>query len=556
MEKAFKKQSKSILMKVEQDQRTLFLHSSFIIIFLFGILGTIVATSLSPTATAQDFDTKLQLVPTLDDPTTIVIPLGQRQLFLDDEDIAEVVQLQRTMHKPDKKGAVIRPDVSQGIRAVQIRMAPIWNPEKQVWQIWDTAGEPNELHAAGYLFSGYYESKDGLHWSKTHVGDLEYHGSSDNNYVSVIMGGRRHRAECIVRDETDPDPNRRYKTLTPNVFRSGNGGYAVSPDGLHWTEISSPGIYAGDEWNLTFDSQEHLFMQYLKRGGKYGRAIWLSTSHDFATWTEPELIFEADDLDQKRGIQRIQARLSDPTFQPLIANNPEVYNIDVYHMNPFRYESRYLAMPAMYHAVGRVPAINNTDGFHVVELVSSRDLKHWTRQGDRHGFIEPSRIGTGAYDLTQIIGPTSAVVHGDELWLYYTGTKTRGAGSLPDGQRPRMESDNAAICLAVLRRDGFVSLEAGMYTALGGPDSGAILTRPFPVPGGKLLVNLEAPQGELLTEVLDKNGQVLARSVLLQGDHPQSEVEWEKGEMEKLTGKVVSLRFTLRDGHFYSYWFE
>jgi len=118
------------------------------------------------------------------------------------------------------------------------------------------------------------------------------------------------------------------------------------------------------------------------------------------------------------------------------------------------------------------------------------------------------------------------------------------------------ESDNAAICLAVLRRDGFVSLEAGMYTALGGPDSGAILTRPFPVPGGKLLVNLEAPQGGLLTEVLDKNGQVLARSVLLQGDHPQSEVEWEKGEMEKLTGKVVSLRFTLRDGHFYSYWFE
>jgi len=141
--------------------------------------------------------------------------------------------------------------------------------------------------------------------------------------------------------------------------------------------------------------------------------------------------------------------------------------------------------------------------------------------------------------------------------VYYTGTKTRGAGSLSDDyEGPKIEPDNAAICLAVLRRDGFVSLEAGMYLELGGPDNGAVLTKPFKVPGAKLLVNLDAPEGELLIEALEQNGDVLARSVPIQGDHPRGEVKWEQGEVAKMAGRVVSLRFTLRSGHFYSYWFE
>ena len=39
----------------------------------------------------------------------LVVPEGERQLFLDDVDIADMQNLTRTMHRPDKKGAVIRP---------------------------------------------------------------------------------------------------------------------------------------------------------------------------------------------------------------------------------------------------------------------------------------------------------------------------------------------------------------------------------------------------------------------------------------------------------------
>jgi hypothetical protein len=464
---------------------------------------------------------------------------GERQLFLDDVDIAKIDNLERTMHKPAKKGAVIRPDTSIGLNAVQIRMAPIWHPEKKVWQLWDCASEPDDLHAAGYFFSGYYESPDGLHWSKIPVGEIEYRGSRDNNFVSVVMGGKRHRCECIVRDETDPDPNRRYKTFTPNVFRVDKGGYAVSPDGIHWTEVSSPGIYAGDEWNLTFDEKEHLFLQYLKRGGKHGRSIWLTTSKDFENWTEPERIFEADDLDQELGIERIKARIADPKMKKQVYNDPDDYNIDVYNMSPFRYESVYLGTPAMYHAVGK-NTINNTDGFHLIELVSSRDLKNWIRQGDREAFIPLSPIGAGAYDTVQMIGPASAVVRGNELWFYYTGFKSRG---------PEYDEQGGAICLAVLRRDGFVSLNAV-------ETEGGVQTKPFAVPGGQLHVNVDAPDGELRVEVLDGDGKVVSRSVPTSGDQPNAEVQWETGDIGALQGKIASLRFTLSKGSLYSYWFQ
>ena len=429
------------------------------------------------------------------------VPAGERQLFLDDVDIGRMENLKRTMHTPTKKGAVIRPDRSMGINSIQIRMAPIWSPKKKVWQLWDCASEPNDLHAKGYFFSAYYDSPDGLHWSRVPVGEIEYRGSRQNNFVSVVMGGKRHRCECIVYDAADPDPNRRYKTLTPNVFNKGRGGYAVSPDGIRWTQTGGAPIISGDEWNLTLDTKKHLFLQYLKRGSKHGRAIWLSTSKDFKNWTKPELSFQADDLDQKLGVKNIKARLADPTMEKHVFNDPKDYKVDVYHMSPFRYESLYLGAPSLYHSTGK-NTMSNTDGFHVVQLVSSRDLKNWTRQGDRKAFIAPSPIGGGAYDTVQILGPASAVVRDKELWFYYTGIRTRGPGYKMSGGA--LGSTGGAICLAVLRRDGFISLDAG-------EKKGTIVTKPFKVPSNRLFVNVDAFKGELRAEVLGKAGNVLAQ---------------------------------------------
>ena len=158
--------------------------------------------------------------------------------------------------------------------------------------------------------------------------------------------------------------------------------------------------------------------------------------------------------------------------------------------------------------------------------------------------------------MTQLIGPSSAVLRGDELWFYYTGLKYRASweyiGPYPDGETvplPGLDRDAGAICLAVLRRDGFVSLNAG-------GDGGTVVTAPFRMSGRALHVNVEAPEGELRVDILDRDGSVVAVSAAIVGDAPRAQVKWQSGDVAGLSGHTVSLRFTLRNADLYSYWLE
>ena len=88
-------------------------------------------------------------------------------------------------------------------------------------------------------------------------------------------------------------------------------------------------------------------------------------------------------------------------------------------MGTFRYESVYIGIPAYYHAVGPAhadpgsPGTWNTDGFHLLKLATSRDMKNWTHVANRSVFIEPSRTDSGAYDTTQMLGPSDVLVRGE-----------------------------------------------------------------------------------------------------------------------------------------------
>ena len=142
----------------------------------------------------------------------------------------------------------------------------------------------------------------------------------------------------------------------------------------------------------------------------------------------------------------------------------------------------------------------------------------------------------------------------DELWFYYTGIadigwppKTGIQAAKKDWKHYR--PDKGAVCLAVLRRDGFVSLDAGQT-------EGTVITKAFTVPGKKLLVNVDALHGEMQVEVLDKDEKIVARSGPLTGDLPREPVKWIEGDIAPLKGQTVSLRFTLRNAKFYSYWLE
>ena len=157
-------------------------------------------------------------------------------------------------------------------------------------------------------------------------------------------------------------------------------------------------------------------------------------------------------------------------------------------------------------------------------------------------FLEPSRLDSGAYDTLTVSAPSQPAVHGDELWFYYLGQKSYAI----IGEELR---DQGAGCLAVLRRDGFMSLDAD-----GG--WGTVTTEPFTSMGARLSVNVDAARGTLRVEVLREDGRVVAESVAISGDHPNAPVRWDRGDIADVIGGTVSLRFRLRDARLYSYWTE
>ena len=115
-----------------------------------------------------------------------------RQLFLDDHLVAKMTGLRRVMHRPHKRGAVIRS--SKLDQTIQTRSVPQWDPVAKLYKLW-VIGIDQQL----------WESRDGLHWVP---------GPPSNMKIMLA-----------VYDRNEPDLSRRYKA--PLL----NRGFAVSPDG-------------------------------------------------------------------------------------------------------------------------------------------------------------------------------------------------------------------------------------------------------------------------------------------------------------------------------------
>ena len=459
------------------------------------------------------------------------IPAGQRQLFLDDNAVAKIEHLKRTLHQPEKRGAVIRS--ANPSQTIQTRTAPVWDPEAKHFKLWVmSTDEPLRI------------STDGLHWTAGPKLNL--------------------RIDHAVYDPHDKDPARRFKAALLNE------GFAVSPDGVQWTKLDLPAIPSNDEGNFSYDPREGLFIHAVKRGGPFGRAVAIATSRDFKTWRDYGVVFHADELDQEIGKRRIAERLANPMLKQTEYNTPEHYSVQIYNMGVFYYEGHYIGLPSIYHHTGKVPPgwpgfeklrlspamkdavgkYGDYTGFYNIQLVTSRDLVHWQRVAERQPILEASPLGAGAYDIQTIIGPSAPVVRDDELWFYYTGIKHYAF--VASGNEPGFDDhypDKGAVCLAVLRRDGFVSLDAGR-------EPGTLLTKPFGLTGTTLHVNVDAKAGELNVTVLDGDGQTVAVSEPVTGNQPHAALRWKSGDLNGVTGKTVSLRLSLRNARLYSFWSE
>ena len=522
---------------------------------------------------------------------------GQHQLFLDDYLIERMEGLKRTMHQPEKKGAVLRPvGATDGIR-VQTASAPVWVPDEGVFKLFYMAFPYEKGNwVTGQIGCALAVSKDRLKWERPTLNQVEIGGSSANNRFYVVNPKARWTANKImdfIYDPHDPDPDRRYKGLLGATGRRP----VVSPDGIRWKTIGAKTIRSSDTSTLIYDELGERYIAVLKTGSKFGRSAAVSFSEDFKNWTTPVLSFHTDEQDQKIAKDRIQQRLSDPGMQNPMFNDPHpdtgweppgfdpkigkskipTWRAENYKLAVFPYEGLYIGMPQIYYPTGpQLPQRNNTVGFHEIQLAFSRDpqlrRESWKRLGERKPFIGSSRLDEGLvgnYDRQQIGVFNRPVIKGGEIWFYYNGAKgrtppyklwpdgrIRNQKALTPAEKADFDDGWIAVCLAVLRRDGFVSLTAG-------DEAGQVTTKPFVATGDRLLLNVDvSEEGEATVEVLDEDMQTiggfeLSSSVPLRGRSIEQTVRWAtKSNWSQLAGRKVRLRIRLRNADLYAFWTE
>ena len=107
----------------------------------------------------------------------------------------------------------------------------IYDDEDGLFKAW-YAG--SDIATSRWWAMGYAVSEDGINWHKPELGLYEYNGSRKNN---IVLDGRGP----IIKDDAEPDPNKRFKGIKRSFggqkVYAGKGARAnYSPDGIHWTE--------------------------------------------------------------------------------------------------------------------------------------------------------------------------------------------------------------------------------------------------------------------------------------------------------------------------------
>ncbi len=450
-----------------------------------------------------------------------------RQLFVDDYLIAKTDGITREVHQAIKYAGnpLVGPDhpwertplregcpfhfVHRDIKTGRFRM---WYAGYSAYAL--PSGMKTRYPAC------YAESEDGIQWVKPKLGLCEFNGSKDNNII--IHAGNLYG---LIVEPNDPNPNRRYKGIVwhepPYVPREGYFLY-VSPDGIHWTRERTPLLVPSNERVLNGIGDTSLF-KWDPKLAKYVcdvkilfnptfRCRALMESDDLIHWSRPRMTIYPDSLDDA---------------------DSQIYG----HMG-FCYESMWIGFLRMMHT--RPVSYKQT----TIELTASRDGHHWTRVGRREEFIplgKPEDWDAHYHDAS-----TEPIAMGNELWVYYRSTRS---GKSSDKQ-------THCIGLAKLRRDGFVSLNAG-------EKPGILVTRPLTFEGKSLFINAEvAKDGYVKAEQRDMSGRPVEPFVLgackpVTGNQLEAAVVWTGREaIERPVGASVRLVYELKNAKLYAFWIK
>jgi hypothetical protein len=343
----------------------------------------------------------------------------------------------------------------------------------------------------------------------------------------------------------------------------------VSPDGRTLTHLSrkpillnAEGKSPGDMLNAYYDKRRGLFVAFLKMSSKETkftkrRCFAIVTSKDFETWSEPRLVFVPDEIDDAG----VMARIEKVRPLLLLPTDPKQVNAQIYGVGgPIQLECGVIALLRVFMTH------NKGDALSEIQMAFSRDLERWERPF-RQAFIPRGKVGkdyeSSDWDTCWFNNEGPAVTVADEVWVYYSARNTPhdhpagfatsqySAEARAEAQKNRGAKYRSGTGLATWKRDRFVSVDA--------PAAGGTLTTvPVIFTGSRLELNAATQAGgEIVVEMLDKGGKVLARSKPFSGDDLRHQVKWGAPlDLAGLAGKTVSLRFHMKGAELYAFAFR
>jgi hypothetical protein len=478
--------------------------------------------------------------PYLEEPPKVIpIDLG-RQLFVDDF-LIESTSLKRTHHlaKYHEASPVFGPDKpweGKGSRArAGVFSDGIWFDSKdELFKAWYWGGGDEK----GVLSTCYATSKDGLVWEKPLLDVVP-----GTNIVLKDEEGYVRNSSTVWLDHAEKDPARRFKMFRTarKAGQSHHMHISFSPDGIHWTPATKSAECA-DRSTVFFNPFRNVWVYGLREGhpvvsrcrGYYENrdliagTRWTSMrTKDVKRWW-----IGADELDPPRE----DLALRRPPDRPWDHVPSQLYNLDC-----VAYESVLLGLFSIWR--GHPADEKARAKINEVCVGYSRDGFHWSRP-DRRAFCGVNEDPKAWNHANVQSAGGCCLVVGDKLYFYM------GAVNWANGSR---HPDPNNTGLAVLRRDGFTSMDAGA-------EGGTLVTRPVVFSGKHLFVNVDAPKGKLAIEVFDEAGKVIepftrANCKMVSVDSTKQEVTWDGvKDLSALAGKPVRLKLHLADGALYSFW--
>jgi hypothetical protein len=459
--------------------------------------------------------------------------LRSKELFVDNALIANMDGVRRVLHQPVKHvgNPVIVPD-QPGEKAFN-RGSVLYDSHERLFKMWYIVYDEklqNQLLA-------YATSEDGIRWNKPIV---------DATTGNVIPDFQAANPPCIIQDDHDHDPGRRYKMLFGEPAAGRKDAWvtsaAYSPDGLAWTrEAENPLIPHSDTLSCPFwDTRLNRYVAYVRYGPPNVRHVSRIESEDFIRWSPKVTVLRTSAVDRP-------------------------FQTQFYGMNPLPYAGVYFGLITAYHGetIQPIPPDQlwrdrknvhlaysrngmtwqrlGADG--VIDLTATRTDDEWREIAEKAVFMPYGEWAT-AWDAGVVYPFHAPIVAGDEILIYYYAHNGRNWWN-HHGDEVRH-----GIGLARLRLDGFVSLES--------PEEGTLTTKPLLFMGDTLIVNADATGGTIRAEALDAKGEVIPgfsakESVPITGDAVDHVLRWNnQPHCAALQARPIALRFHLRKARIYS----